>query len=56
MVGYITCMRASVCGTISAADRPCSSREATSISLDTAKPQSAEASAKPLMPMSSIRR
>jgi hypothetical protein len=52
----MTCMRASVCGTMSAADRPCSSRAPTSISAEIAKPQSAEDSAKPPIPKSRILR
>ena len=49
--GKVACTIDSTCGTISAAMPPWRMREATSISGFAAKPQSAEASVKPPMPM-----
>jgi len=48
-------MNESACGTMTAANAPCSTREATSAVGDWAKPQSAEAMVNPVIPIVYIR-
>ena len=54
VVVYMIWMLERICGTISAAIRPCSRRAPISISVEPARPESAEATVKPATPIRNI--